>query len=237
MENLSASKAKSFLGKVALIAWYIWKARNEFIFRSLKVDPVATMFRISDAWSEVSNIVETPIVHMDNPSSQEEVSTWRAPDKNHFKANCDVAIPKNGGEGKLAVLIRNWKGKILDGITRPIRALSSLHGELQAIRAACLMITRMGMKDVTVEADNKQAILLSVSETVPPWEVSAEVLDIRQLAANGSIKFSWIRREANKAAHETAALAKKNYLPCNWITLPPLSLFSILCNDGIISVL
>ncbi|KAI8566954.1 hypothetical protein RHMOL_Rhmol02G0083000 [Rhododendron molle] len=82
---------------------------------------------------------------MDTPSTQEDIPTWRAPDRGHFKANCDVGIPKGGGEGKLAVVIRDWKG--------------------------------------------------------------------------------------NKVAHEIAALPKKNILPCNWFTFPPLSLFSILCNE------
>ncbi|KAI8572159.1 hypothetical protein RHMOL_Rhmol01G0176700 [Rhododendron molle] len=30
---------------------------------------------------------------MDNPSNQENLSTWRAPDKGRFRANCDAAIP------------------------------------------------------------------------------------------------------------------------------------------------
>lgn len=35
------------------------------------------------------------------------------------------------------------------------------------------MVSSLGMQGVSVESDNKQAILLSVSELVPPWEVAA----------------------------------------------------------------
>ncbi|KAH7853442.1 hypothetical protein Vadar_002449 [Vaccinium darrowii] len=173
---------------------------------------------------------ETPKVQMDNPPIQEDNSNWRAPDKGKFKVNCDVALPPNGKEGKVAVILRDWKGKILDGFAKQITAASSLKGELLAIRAACEMVFSLGLKEVEVESDNKQAILLSVSESVPPWEVRAVVLDIRHLAVKGAISFRWTRREANKAAHEVAALALRNLLPCNWIVYPP-SLFSVLCKD------
>lgn len=78
--------------------------------------------------------------------------------------NCSVAIPSNGGEGEMDVVLRNWKGKVLDGFARTVSASSSLCGELQAIRAACEMAINVGIKGVVVEADNRQSILPSVSE-------------------------------------------------------------------------
>ncbi|KAI8543672.1 hypothetical protein RHMOL_Rhmol08G0237200 [Rhododendron molle] len=231
VDKMTVPEATEYMGFVALVAWHIWKTRNSFVFRKIRIDPRDTLAAINHARMETSWILEIPDVHMDTPSPQEDISTWRAPDRGHFKANCDVAIPKGGGEGKLAVVIRDWKGKILDGLTRTTVASSTLSGELRAIRAACAMVTCLGIRGVEVEADNKQAILLSVSELVPPWEVSSEVLDIRHFAKEWDIKFRWVRRGANRVAHEIAALAKKNILPCNWFNFPPLSLFSILCNE------
>ncbi|KAI8525452.1 hypothetical protein RHMOL_Rhmol13G0231200 [Rhododendron molle] len=231
VDKMTVPEATEYMGFVALVAWHIWKTRNGFVFRKIRIDPRDTLAAINHARMETSWILEIPDVHMDTPSPQEDISTWRAPDRGHFKANCDVAIPKGGGEGKLAVVIRDWKGKILDGLTRTTVASSTLSGELRAIRAACAMVTCLGIRGVEVEADNKQAILLSVSELVPPWEVSSEVLDIRHFAKEWDIKFRWVRRGANRVAHEIAALAKKNILPCNWFNFPPLSLFSILCNE------
>lgn len=89
-----------------------------------------------------------------------------------------------------------------------------LRGELRAISVGCTMVLKLGIKGVVVEADSRQAIL-SVSEMVPPWEVCAEVMDIQHFAKEGDIRFRWVRREANKAAHEIAALARRNSLPSN----------------------
>lgn len=96
---------------------------------------------------------------------------------------------------------------------------------------ACVMINGLGLKEVEVESDNKQAISLSVSELVPPWKIRAVVQDIRHFANEGNSIFQWIRRSANKLAHEIAALALRQKLPCNWVVNLPFPLVSILEND------
>lgn len=53
------------------------------------------------------------------------------------------------------------------------------------------MATALGLKGVEAELDNKQAILLCVSELVPPWEVDALVCDIRELARLGDLLPRW----------------------------------------------
>lgn len=120
VDKLPNEEASSFMGRMALISWYIWKSRNESVFCNSKVNPLASIASINHALFKCSNMLEIPRVHMDNPSIQEEVSTWRAPDRGSFKVNCDVAIPSNGGEGKMAVVLRNWKGKVLDGFARTV---------------------------------------------------------------------------------------------------------------------
>lgn len=197
-------------------------------FRKSKVNPTEILAGINHAQWELSSTLENRKVQMDNPLIQEDNSKWRAPDKGKFKVNCDVALPSNGKGGKVVVILRDWQGKVHDGFARQIIAGSSLKGELLAIRTACEMIISLGLKEVEVESDNRQAILLSVSESVPPWDVRAVVLDNRHLATKGSISFRWIRREANKAAHEVATLALRNSLPSNWIACPPMSLLSVL---------
>ncbi|KAH7862425.1 hypothetical protein Vadar_004635 [Vaccinium darrowii] len=144
---------------------------------------------------------------LENPQIQEDVSTWRAPDHGKFKANCDVAISNSGHSSKTSVVFRNWKGKLLEGRATSIQADSNLDGELQAIRVACEMAKGMGLKEVEIESDNKQAISLNVSELVPPWNVSAVVMDIRHFAKEGNFLFRWVKRTANMVAHEVASLA------------------------------
>lgn len=53
------------------------------------------------------------------------------------------------------------------------------------------MARALGLKSVEAESANKQAILLCVSELVPPWEVDALVCDIRELARLGDLSLRW----------------------------------------------
>ncbi|KAI8534415.1 hypothetical protein RHMOL_Rhmol10G0087700 [Rhododendron molle] len=168
---LGTNKATEFMGRVAAIAWHIWKGRNDFVFKKGTVNPQRTVDSIRHMEREISSIHVISTVQMDNPLNQEETSTWRAPDVGRLKANCDVALPKSGKKGKAVAMLRNWKGKMMEGVARSVHIASSLGGELYAIRAACEMLLSLGLKEVEVESDNKQAIALSVSELVPPWSV------------------------------------------------------------------
>lgn len=183
IDSIPPKDACDVISRVAFIAWYIWKARNEFIFRHVAVNPLDAMARASFAMSEFCTSVVTPQVHMDNHPVGNAPSSWKAPDCRSLKANCDIALKGNSSSRKIAVVIQDWKGIIVDGVAKSVSALSSLQGELFAIREACLMMTALGRSEVEVESDNKEAIHLSVSELVPPWQVSTLVQDIRQMVA------------------------------------------------------
>lgn len=57
---------------------------------------------------------------------------------------------------------------------------------------------------MTIESDNKMANSLSVSELLPSWEVQAVVLDIRDLRRQHKFDLVWVRRTANRVAHQVA---------------------------------
>ncbi|KAI8537679.1 hypothetical protein RHMOL_Rhmol09G0042900 [Rhododendron molle] len=193
---------------------------------------MVVMARANFAQLEFSSTRVIPPVHTDNQPSTDVASTWVALDISKLKANCDVAYKKEDTNNKVAVVIRDHRGATIDGRAKTFNILSALQGELVAIREACFMVSRSSWQGATVESDCREAILLSSSENIPPWEVAAVVLDIRELAKARGIIFSWARRTANKAVHTVAALAKSGNLPCNWVSSPPFSLLSVLEIDS-----
>ncbi|KAH7865092.1 hypothetical protein Vadar_002098 [Vaccinium darrowii] len=233
VDSLSKDEANATLSLAAFTAWFIWKARNNFIFRHAPVNPLETMSRANFARWEFSNSSVISSVHMDNHPRNDSQSAWKAPDCSSFKANCDVAIRPNSSTGVAAIVLRDWKGKVVEGIAKSFQASSPLQGELFAIREACLLMEALGLKGMEIESDNKEAIHLSVSELVPPWSVSALVLDIRFLARSNQLVLNWTPRSANKVAHMVAALASKGNLPCNWVSVHPSSLLHVLAADSV----
>ncbi|CAL5339656.1 unnamed protein product [Camellia sinensis] len=81
---------------------------------------------------------------------------------------------------------------------------------------------------VEIESDNRQIIQLSVAETVPPWELSALILDIRWLASQHQMAFSWTGCMNKKVAHWVATA---NSPPVSWVGVPPVPLRELLSSD------
>ncbi|KAH7843546.1 hypothetical protein Vadar_018002 [Vaccinium darrowii] len=222
----------NFLGKVVTIAWFIWKSRNEFIFNVFPINPEATMKRALEALREYSMIKVPNLVHRDNPTVVDRISHWGAPDHGCFKINCDVVVGLNGKDAKVAVVLRDWRGSLVDGLVGSEVVSSPLQGELLAIRRACGMAKALNLFGVTIESDNQTAIKLSVSELVPPWEVLTVVLDIREFVSSLGLCLAWVKREANELAHVVASNAVRGNLPVNWISFPPRSVSLCLCKES-----
>lgn len=88
------------------------------------------MAKANFARIEFQNSLVISPVHMDNQPTTEDNSVWKAPACLKFKANCDVAIRPNSSEGMVAVVLRDWKGNMVDGLSKSVHISSSLHGEL-----------------------------------------------------------------------------------------------------------
>lgn len=164
VERMESKEASEFLGLIAQIAWNIWKARNDCVFKGKRVNPLELLASIRFSSLEFTSIQEISQVHMDNLANQTVSHHWRALDSGNFKINCDAVVPLNKKEGRIAGVLRNCRGLVLNGFGRTVKVCSSLRGKLLAIRDACLVAVNLGLKGVEVESDNKQAILLSVSD-------------------------------------------------------------------------
>nr|GEX39915.1 cysteine-rich RLK (receptor-like protein kinase) 8 [Tanacetum cinerariifolium] len=60
----------------------------------------------------------------------------------------------------------------------------------------CLLASDRGWFNATVESDSQLAISLACSESTLPWSIAALVDDIRLLANNMHLSFSWVNRES-----------------------------------------
>ncbi|KAI8569738.1 hypothetical protein RHMOL_Rhmol02G0300500 [Rhododendron molle] len=161
------------------------------------------------------------------------ISAWRKPSPGSFKINCDVAMNREGQRANAAVVVRNDRGELTDGSIHSFKSSSVLLGELEAIRKACLLARDMCAVPITIESDNKTAISLSVSELEPPWEVYPLIMDIRAVRRQRNLELIWVKRSANKVAHQVASLAAKGQLSLDWVANPPASLICFLLRDVI----
>ncbi|KAF7148802.1 hypothetical protein RHSIM_Rhsim03G0134300 [Rhododendron simsii] len=142
------------------------------------------------------------------------------------------SIRSQRGDATFVSVLRDWKGALVDGRVARAKVANPLLGKLLAIRLACGMARALGISNVYIESNNQQAIKLSVSELVPPWEVLPLVLDIRQLRQYLGLSFSWVKRSGNLLAHTVATKALRNLLPFSWVAAPPFFLSSVVNSES-----
>lgn len=179
-----ADSRKETLSQIALIGWYIWKARNDFIFNSVPVNPSDTLQRIHHGWNEyfLQGREETIVALADNSTDVDTASGWTPPRVGTVKVNCDASFHRSSPKAAAAAIMRDSKGQFINGIVTSFFAASALQAEAVAVRLACRLVQMYGLSMADIENDNQDLIHLCVSETVPPWEIMAVVADIRSLA-------------------------------------------------------
>ncbi|KAG5541554.1 hypothetical protein RHGRI_021405 [Rhododendron griersonianum] len=107
-------------------------------------------------WHKIAHI---PLINIDGEAVLDQV--YLGPVDPTVVTN----YPAQQEGGKIAVVLRKWKGIVLDGFARSVKVCSSPSEELPAIRAACEVVLRLSLVGVEVESDKKQPISLSS----PSW--------------------------------------------------------------------
>ncbi|XP_028056949.1 uncharacterized protein LOC114260949 [Camellia sinensis] len=225
-----STEMSSFFSLIIWIGWFIWKDRNNFAFNHINIEPSSTLHRARVAKLEYGSApdalqVVQPQIVLKNLQGR---SVWQAHPPGSFKVNCNVAIKKDSSVASIAVLLRNFGGRLIDGLTSSCRVSSSLQGEALACRYVCLLASTSNLSQVEIKGDNKSVIQLCVSEDVPPWECGSIFTDIQCLASHGGFSFCWAPRTANSAAHWVAQASLRGHLPLDWVSHPPPALANLL---------
>ena len=84
------------------------------------------------------------------------------------------------------------------------------------------------LSSLVICSNSKSVILLASLNLDPPWKIEAIVRDIRQFAAIFGFKFLFIPKSQNVITHRIVRAAIKRALPCNWVSVIPSSIRSLL---------
>ncbi|KAI7987372.1 hypothetical protein LOK49_LG13G00962 [Camellia lanceoleosa] len=129
------------------------KARNAYIFNHEPVDPFHVIAKANWEESEflaarASSTVQTGVSDWVRSNS---VPRWIPPARGLLKVNCDTAFHPMSSKGAIAVLLRDDRGRLVDGLALEVVLSSASQGEALAIRLACLMVRSLGLSSVEVE--------------------------------------------------------------------------------------
>ncbi|XP_028072149.1 uncharacterized protein LOC114274429 [Camellia sinensis] len=164
-------------------------------------NPTITLQQAKVSWRELFVLNHHGVQQPNAEVTEPPIYRWSPPSLGQFRINCDASFSRDGSKASLAVILRNWGGKLVDGRTSTVHVSLTLQREAQAVRMACAFSQTLNLREVSVEGDNKSVIDLSVSELVPPWDCLAIIHDIRSTRSRRDISFSWSPRSTNHVAH------------------------------------
>lgn len=95
-ESLLSTGDPEITGQVALIAWAIWKQRNEVIYQGVQPDIHKTTNMAHELWMEWQKHTNE---NKHKPERDEEEEGWTKPQEGTLKMNIDAGWSGNNGQG------------------------------------------------------------------------------------------------------------------------------------------
>lgn len=148
---------------------------------------------------------------------------WKPPEVGWVKVNVDGATKKGGEGGGTGVIFRNHEGAYMSAGCHFIpRCNNPERMELLACRDAAAMAEELDIPYLHIETDCREIVGKLQSSKRDLSALGPTVEEVKLLlASRESWKVSWVRREANKAAHLVAREAVANQLDFVWRLTPP----------------
>ena len=113
----------SLLSYIAIMCWYIWKSRCEFIFNQQPIFPGRITAAINGAVEDVVASYHVQVTRDPSPVSVlEDATSWSPPCSNFVKINVEASWLRSSGTGFVGVVARDALGGFLAAVRYPIIA-------------------------------------------------------------------------------------------------------------------
>ena len=160
---------------------------------------------------------------------------WCAPKVGWVKINWDGAFSIVEKKTRVKVIIRESRGRMMDGASCSFRANCALQVEAMIVKKRVSLAIEKRLKRVIVEIDLKELFLtLNNKCSMLDWRIKPLVVDIQKmLKLIPDCKIELIKRIANAMADWITVNAKKGICMSSWVRHRPSSLVRILDKDGL----
>jgi ribonuclease HI len=210
---------------VSVACWYLWWLRR----RKTHNEQVPPIYRCKISILSITAYAAKAI----RPMLATNTEKWRCPEPRQVKLNVDASFFSDSREGATGAVLRDYKGRFIAASTTYLpHVASATMAEAMAMKDGLALALRKGCNSVLAESDSSETIDAcngSESWWSEPAAIYADCIDLS--TSIGSVIFSRISREANKAAHDLAKAGFLDKYNCNWDDEPPDSILSSLIHD------
>ena len=126
---------------------------------------------------------------------------WSSPPRLGLKINVDAVVSPRFSV--IAVITRDWKGKVVFAGSRKVNTTIPFQAEAEAVRWALSLVPDLRCDFVSIETDSQVvAKLISNLIAPPPWRIMFLCSDLRFfLSSYSNVAVRWMPRIFNGTAH------------------------------------
>lgn len=186
--------------------WLLWFRRNNFVFQNSSPPDSYWITKCKDTVTELFSIVDEEM-QPQRESSTGRTQIWDPPLRDSIKLNSDARLSPEGWTG-WGALCRDHNGRtIFAAVKRVYHTSIPLVAEAQALLYGLSLAKAQGMTKVECESDCAQLISMIKERQINNHRLGHIIEDLLDFQDMG-IQVTWkhICREANKAAHNLAAI-------------------------------
>ncbi|XP_042986091.1 uncharacterized protein LOC122314582 [Carya illinoinensis] len=185
------------LMEVAVVAWKIWRRRNDLVFNQTFSSPQFIMRQVAQKIEDLATLSSQQTT---NPATTiPQAIQWNAPPANVYKVNWDSAV----GVG---TIIRDWEGRVIAcmRMCRPLFPNPSLAEAFGALHSVKLAFD-IGLKQIKLEGDAVN-VVNDIKGNKASWKQSSLIIsDIKQMLQGfDSFLVDFTPRSCNSLAHYLA---------------------------------
>ncbi|XP_070672100.1 uncharacterized protein [Malus domestica] len=217
---------------VAFTCWSIWKARCNFVFNQVPINPMSVLrevaFAVGSYW-EAGGFLQ--IGRLVVPARQILVPRWIPPTSPFIKINVDASWSKVSKSGFAGVVLHTEGGSFVAAARYAILSPNVAAAEACVLLRGC----ELGCCSVILETDSRESIsCLSGDLDSGSWEAFPILARVKQLSeAFQFYRWSWVPRSANSSANYLASVGCPEMCDRVWVDRPPSSLVHVLNKDGL----
>ncbi|XP_068328277.1 uncharacterized protein [Pyrus communis] len=168
---------------IVFTCWCIWKARCDFVFKGMSVNPLKVLADVSEAMSSFFGAKAMVGVRGGGDGRRgTRVARWCAPAAPFVKINVDASWSKASKMGFVGLIARDMERKFVAAARYAISARSAAAAEAYALLHGCQLGEELGVRYVIIESDSLEAInCLSSSLSRGSWEAFPVLARVKQL--------------------------------------------------------
>ena len=190
--------------KVIMVAWSLWKNRNELRNRGVKKSATRIGYDALEYLAEYQECVAEPVQRRDV-----QPEFWKPPLREKFKINIDGAVFADQKATSVGVLIRDEEGNIIGALSKKIWApLKAIEIEAKAVEVGLQFAKDLSIRDFILEGDSL-LVINALKELSPPPSFVAAIISSFLLVSQEfrHVVFSHVRRQGNRPVHLLAKYA------------------------------